>query len=80
MEFRYHPDPDRVIRYDVVYYDFNWEEIEELRKRMVCAHDLIIMTDEFNTWQQNKLAGRPVTLPTLRFPWFLGVEVCIVEI
>jgi len=71
---------DQVVRYDVVFYDPQWNEMPELHKSMLTAHELLICVDAFNAAQQRFLRSGDIFAEGLAQAAFLSIGVVYVEI
>lgn len=80
MERTFIARPHEVVRYDIVYYDLNWNEIERMKSRMRTWHQVLIELDHFNGMQQGMLSGMTIDFPSGDIPMNVMVEVCYVEV
>lgn len=71
---------DQVVRYDVVFYDSLWNEMPELHKSMLTAHELIICVDAFNSAQQRFLRSGDILTVGLCQAAFMSIGVVYVEV
>lgn len=68
-----------IVRYEVCYYDWWWEEIVDRRQTFLNAHQMITALEDWNTKQQQFNRSGDVVVP-LELPHHVSIGVEYVEV
>lgn len=69
-----------VVRYDVTYWDDEWNELQLLKRSMITAHELIRAVDEFNQANQAFLRSGDIVPNENQQSSFITIGAVYVEI
>lgn len=65
--------------YDVTFFDFDWNEIAELRLVHCTAHEMVMAVERFNQNHQRIARDPAIIIPPIPTVLSIGIEVYYVE-